>query len=157
GDVDALMAESVDELKRDFPELYRAINVERNDRWVPALEARLREDGSDDTLVVVGAMHLLGEDGVVEKLRARGYAVERICSACAAPWAAGTITMQSTGQAGRHSRQPVQSGSTTTCMRLLPPTMASTGQAWMQRVQPMQSASTTSATSGGRCSPSVRS
>lgn len=85
GDVDALMAESVDELKRDFPELYRAINVERNDRWVPALEARLREDGSDDTLVVVGAMHLLGEDGVVEKLRARGYTVERICSACAAP------------------------------------------------------------------------
>src|SRR5690606_41792400 len=85
GDADALMAESVDELKRDFPELYRAINVERNDRWVPALEARLREDGSDDTLVVVGAMHLLGEDGVVEKLRARGYTVERICSACAAP------------------------------------------------------------------------
>jgi uncharacterized protein len=38
---------------------------------------------SDDTLVVVGALHLLGEDGVVEKLRAKGYTVERVCSACA--------------------------------------------------------------------------
>jgi len=34
--------------------------------------------------VVVGALHLLGDDGVVEKLRARGYQVERICSACKA-------------------------------------------------------------------------
>ena len=33
-------------------------------------------------VVVVGALHLLGEDGVVEKLRAAGYEVERICSAC---------------------------------------------------------------------------
>ena len=38
----------------------------------------------DDALVVVGALHLLGDDGVVEKLRARGYQVERICSACKA-------------------------------------------------------------------------
>ena len=37
----------------------------------------------DDVLVVVGALHLLGEDGVVEKLQAKGYQVERVCSACA--------------------------------------------------------------------------
>lgn len=85
GDVDALLEGTVAEVKREFPALYRAINVERNDAWVPKLEARLREDGTDDSLVVVGAMHLLGEDGVVEKLRAKGYTVERVCSACAAP------------------------------------------------------------------------
>lgn len=85
GDVDALLEGTVAEMRRDFPALYRAINVERNDAWLPTLEARLREPGTDDTLVVVGAMHLLGEDGVVEKLRAKGYQVERICSACASP------------------------------------------------------------------------
>ncbi|MBJ6984113.1 TraB/GumN family protein [Luteimonas sp. MC1750] len=85
GDVEAILAGTVAELRRDFPELYRAINVERNDAWLPKLEARLHEDGEDDTLVVVGAMHLLGDDGVVEKLRAKGYAVERVCSACATP------------------------------------------------------------------------
>jgi uncharacterized protein YbaP (TraB family) len=85
GDVDTILEGTVAEMRRDFPALYRAINVERNDAWLPELEARLRQDGNDDTLVVVGAMHLLGEDGVVEKLRAKGYAVERVCSACAAP------------------------------------------------------------------------
>jgi uncharacterized protein YbaP (TraB family) len=70
------------DMKREYPQLYRHINVERNDAWVPKLEQRLRDPGKDDTLVVVGALHLLGSDGVVEKLRAKGYRVERICSAC---------------------------------------------------------------------------
>nr|MDQ3057467.1 TraB/GumN family protein [Pseudomonadota bacterium] len=43
---------------------------------------RLKKPGNDESLVVVGALHLLGSDGVVEKLRAKGYKVERICSAC---------------------------------------------------------------------------
>ena len=85
GDKQAILDGTVTEMRRDFPALYQAINVGRNDAWLPTLEARLREDGTDDTLVVVGAMHLLGEDGVVEKLRARGYEVERVCSACASP------------------------------------------------------------------------
>ena len=81
GDVDRLWMQMAAEMKRDYPALYQRINVERNDAWMPELERRLARKG-DDTLVVVGALHLLGEDGVVEKLRARGYKVERICSAC---------------------------------------------------------------------------
>ncbi|MBO9716338.1 MAG: TraB/GumN family protein [Pseudoxanthomonas sp.] len=81
GDAERLWTQMAAEMKRDYPALYRRINIERNDAWIPELEQRLaRKDG--DTLVVVGALHLLGEDGVVEKLRARGYRVERICSAC---------------------------------------------------------------------------
>jgi uncharacterized protein YbaP (TraB family) len=81
GDVARLRDEMAAEMKREYPALYRRINVERNDAWLPKLEAKLA-DKDDDTLVVVGALHLLGEDGVVEKLRAKGYAVERVCSAC---------------------------------------------------------------------------
>jgi uncharacterized protein YbaP (TraB family) len=82
GDAKLLLDGMAGEMKRDYPQLYRHINVDRNDRWVPELERRLQAPGHDDTLVVVGALHLLGEDGVVEKLRAKGYKVERICSAC---------------------------------------------------------------------------
>ncbi|MGH8062169.1 MAG: TraB/GumN family protein [Pseudoxanthomonas sp.] len=73
------------DMKREYPRLYQRINVARNDAWVPKIRQRLTQPGTDDTLVVVGALHLLGPDGVVEKLRAKGYKVERICSACAAP------------------------------------------------------------------------
>ncbi|MFZ2752866.1 MAG: TraB/GumN family protein [Lysobacteraceae bacterium] len=71
------------DMRRNYPQLYRKINVARNDAWVPKLQRMLDEEKTDDTLVVVGALHLLGEDGVVEKLRAKGYKVERVCSACA--------------------------------------------------------------------------
>ena len=70
------------EMKKEYPRLYQRINVARNNAWVPKIERRLAAPGTDDTLVVVGALHLLGPDGVVEKLRAKGYRVERVCSAC---------------------------------------------------------------------------
>ena len=82
GDAGTLWKGMAADMKRQYPQLYRHINVERNDAWVPKLAQRLQAPGTDDTLVVVGALHLLGSDGVVEKLRARGYRVERICSAC---------------------------------------------------------------------------
>lgn len=69
-------------MRQKYPQLYERINVARNDAWVPKLEALLKEDRSESTLVVVGALHLLGEDGVVHKLQNKGYSVERICSAC---------------------------------------------------------------------------
>jgi uncharacterized protein YbaP (TraB family) len=82
GDIHALWNGMAADMKRQYPKLYAHINVERNVAWVPKIEQRLTAPGHDDTLVVVGALHLLGSDGVVEKLRAKGYKVERICSAC---------------------------------------------------------------------------
>ncbi|MGQ4659101.1 TraB/GumN family protein [Lysobacter sp. F6437] len=70
------------EMLEKTPETYRTVNVARNDAWLPQLQARLEAPGDDDALVVVGALHLLGEDGLVEQLRSAGYDVERICSAC---------------------------------------------------------------------------
>ncbi len=81
GDDVLLWREMAAQMKREYPGLYQRINVERNDAWLAPLQQRLQA-GQGSTLVVVGALHLLGSDGVVEKLRARGYAVERICSAC---------------------------------------------------------------------------
>jgi uncharacterized protein YbaP (TraB family) len=84
GDIRTLWDGMAGDMKRQYPKLYAHINIERNDAWVPKIEQRLAAPGHDDTLVVVGALHLLGSDGVVEKLRANGYKVERICSACPA-------------------------------------------------------------------------
>lgn len=83
GDQDALWNGMAAEMRREYPQLYRRVNVARNDAWVPKLQRMLDGETRDDTLVVVGALHLLGDDGVVEKLRAKGYKVERVCSACA--------------------------------------------------------------------------
>jgi len=81
GKADVLWQDMAVQMKKEYPNLYKRINVARNDAWVPMIEKRLTAS-KDDTLVVVGALHLLGSDGVVEKLRAKGYRIERICSAC---------------------------------------------------------------------------
>ncbi len=82
GDPQMLLHGMATDMRRDYPQLYRRINVDRNDAWVPKLQRMLDGEAKDDTLVVVGALHLLGDDGVVEKLRAKGYRVKRVCSAC---------------------------------------------------------------------------
>lgn len=82
GDAQGMWQGMAAEMKAQYPALYRRINVERNDAWVGKIEQRLKAGNDDDTLLVVGALHALGSDGVVEKLKARGYTVERVCSAC---------------------------------------------------------------------------
>lgn len=82
GDVERLEALTGADMREHTPETYRMVIVDRNDAWTPKLRAMLDGPDTTDTLVVVGALHLLGEDGVVEKLRAQGYSVQRICSAC---------------------------------------------------------------------------
>ncbi len=82
GDIVKLEALTRGEMLASAPETYRLLNVVRNEAWVPKLRKLLDGSSSEDTLVVVGAMHLLGRDGVVERLRGKGYRVERVCSAC---------------------------------------------------------------------------
>jgi uncharacterized protein YbaP (TraB family) len=84
GDVARLDSDMRAEMARKSPESYRLLDVERNKAWLPKVEARLKDSKADDTLVVVGSLHLLGADGLVEKLRAKGYAVERVCEGCEA-------------------------------------------------------------------------
>lgn len=69
------------EMRQQYPQLYKRINTDRNDAWVPKLVPYLQA-GQGGTLVVVGGLHLLGSDGVVEKLKAKGYKVERVCARC---------------------------------------------------------------------------
>lgn len=84
GDAELLWQEMALKMREESPSLYQRINTDRNDDWLVPLEQLLGGDAdAGNSLVVVGALHLLGEDGVVEKLAAKGYVTERICSACA--------------------------------------------------------------------------
>jgi hypothetical protein len=60
----------------DFPELYPELVTKRNAAWTDALE-KLLKDGHR-YLVVVGALHLVGRDSVIERLGARGHRVKRV-------------------------------------------------------------------------------
>jgi hypothetical protein len=66
-------------LKREyarFPELFDALVDDRNRAWIPTLRRLL--DGDEDVLVVVGALHLVGDGGVIALLRDAGLEPVRL-------------------------------------------------------------------------------
>lgn len=75
GDVD-FMEETMLEDMAQYPELYESIVVDRNRRWVDAIEELL--DDADDYLIIVGALHLVGEDGVPALLSERGIRIGQL-------------------------------------------------------------------------------
>jgi len=61
---------------RKEPAMYQRLLVDRNKDWLPKIEALSSRKGR--SFVVVGAAHLVGTDGLISMLRARGYTVEQM-------------------------------------------------------------------------------
>lgn len=75
GDVEFLEENLLADLE-DFEELHQAIVVNRNIDWVGQIQALL--DDEDDYLIVVGALHLVGDNGVPSLLANRGLEVRQL-------------------------------------------------------------------------------
>ena len=75
GDARKLAALLGDEYK-SFPTLYRTLVTDRNRRWLPQIEQLLKD--KDNYLVVVGALHLVGEGGLLELMRKDGFPAEAL-------------------------------------------------------------------------------
>jgi hypothetical protein len=62
----ALMSEDF----QTFPRLYHALVTDRNRRWMPQIERLLKAE--QNYLVIVGALHLVGDGGLLQLARADG-------------------------------------------------------------------------------------
>jgi len=58
-----------------YPAAYRSLIVERNNNWIPQIDACLVRP--QPCLVVVGAAHLVGPDGLLTLLQRKGYKIEQ--------------------------------------------------------------------------------
>jgi len=59
---------------KDYPKAYEALLVERNNNWMPKIEALF--ETPEIELVLVGALHMIGKDGLLQQLEKKGYTVE---------------------------------------------------------------------------------
>jgi len=75
GDLAALESELKQGME-ESPALFQTIVVQRNRNWLPRIEQML-DDPDKDYLVVTGALHMIGPQGLIEMLRARGYRITR--------------------------------------------------------------------------------
>ena len=75
GDIAELEAGMLDELAK-HEELNKTLVTDRNSRWVGQIEELL--DDVDDYLIIVGALHLIGPQGVPNQLEDMGYDVHQL-------------------------------------------------------------------------------
>lgn len=59
----------------EYPEMYKLLITDRNRNWLAKIESLLRQN--EKGMVVVGAAHLIGKDGIIAALKQKGYMVEQ--------------------------------------------------------------------------------
>jgi len=82
GDLAAL-EKMVRDLHKRYPDVHARLLAERNHAWLPALADRL--DRADPQLIVVGAAHLPGPDGLLALLKGKGFEARRVSAPPKAP------------------------------------------------------------------------
>lgn len=65
---------SIAPIKKDFPKVYHQLLVARNMAWIPKIESMMQT--KEVEFILVGAAHLVGEEGILAQLAARGYAIQ---------------------------------------------------------------------------------
>ncbi len=73
GDAGSLEAIALTPWKNDFPGTYKNLLLKRNKAWYPQIRKMLKSEPVE--LVLVGALHLVGKDGILAQLQRHGYDV----------------------------------------------------------------------------------
>jgi len=79
--LDAYTSQNLAELEKagedseGFDKMEEELLTKRNDRWVKAIQEKL---ANTSTFYAVGAMHLVGESGLIAQLKAAGYSVDAV-------------------------------------------------------------------------------
>ncbi len=60
----------------EFPAMYQSLLVKRNNDWMPKIQAMLTTPEIE--YVLVGALHLVGEHGLLKQLETLGYRIEAL-------------------------------------------------------------------------------
>ncbi len=64
----------ISDMKKEYPKLYQLLLVNRNNAWIPKIVAFLKTPETE--FILVGALHLVGNDGIISALKKLGFKVE---------------------------------------------------------------------------------
>lgn len=75
GDMEKLAETGLDSFE-GYEGLYNSLIKNRNDAWMKQIEPMFGDEGTE--LILVGALHLPGPDGLLTQLEKKGYTVEKL-------------------------------------------------------------------------------
>jgi len=76
GDTDTLNKVALEDMQQNDPNSYKQLIADRNNDWLPKVEAMFNNDKSE--FVLVGVAHLAGEDSLLTLLESKGYRVSLV-------------------------------------------------------------------------------
>lgn len=76
GENEQLQAVALAPLKDKFPKVYNSLLVQRNNCWMPKIKTMLKT--KEVEYILVGALHLVGEEGILQQLKDAGYTVTNL-------------------------------------------------------------------------------
>jgi uncharacterized protein YbaP (TraB family) len=79
GELAVIEKEMLAPMKKEFPEIYRLIVTDRNNKWMQKIEAMFATPEKE--MVLVGSLHLVGDDGLLKQLRKKGYKLKPVKAA----------------------------------------------------------------------------
>ena len=72
----ALIEHGLLDMDKEFPEMYQDMIKQRNDNWMPIVENLIKHP--EEKMVLVGALHLIGKDGLLQRLEKKGYTIKQL-------------------------------------------------------------------------------
>lgn len=76
GDEGKLYHFFLQDMKKDFPNLYRRLVDDRNSAWLPQIRTLIQTPQTE--LILVGVAHLVGPQGIIARLKAQGLSIKQL-------------------------------------------------------------------------------
>ncbi|WP_414827911.1 TraB/GumN family protein [Alteromonas sp. H39] len=76
GDMAGFFRLSMEDFAKEYPDIYDLLLTSRNNNWMPVLADLMATPETE--FVLVGAMHIPGDTGLITQLKAKGYSVEQM-------------------------------------------------------------------------------
>lgn len=64
------------EMRKDYPDIYKKLVVDRNSEWLPVIESYL--DNNKTEFVLAGSLHMHGSEGILALLKKKGYKISQL-------------------------------------------------------------------------------
>ncbi|MBO1255157.1 TraB/GumN family protein [Alteromonas sp. 5E99-2] len=76
GDLNGLEEVGINDWKADYPELYQILLSDRNKNWMTNITSMMQSPPTE--FILVGALHLAGNNGLIAQLVSRGFTVTQL-------------------------------------------------------------------------------
>ncbi len=76
GDLAKLEELGIEDMQKQFPNLYQIMLANRNRQWLDDIDSLMQN--REKEFILVGALHMAGEDGLVSQLKGKGFKLEQL-------------------------------------------------------------------------------